>query len=407
MGQSSQETPYRWYILSLAALTNALVVAAPAMAMPVLFKQISTDLNLNLVQVGMIWGIGSLPGILTALAGGAIGDRFGPRRVLILGCILVGVAGASRGLSSDFITLLATMFLLGLLTPAISMNTIKTCGMWFSRRQLGLANGALSMGMAMGFLIGSFFSATVFSPLMGGWRGVFFLYGAIAILLCLPWYFVRPAPALAQAAGGVGTNHSMRQNMATIIRIPNVWWLGLTILGIGGCIQGTLGYLPLYLRNMGWAAASADGALSAFHTISMIFVIPIAILSDRIGSRKKVLLASTFIISLGVGLLSVVNGPAVWFAVCLAGMVRDGFMGVFMTAIIESEGVGPAYAGTAVGAVMIFSGISNLVSPPLGNSLASISPGLPFLFWAGMTALAFIGILATKERRAEKVLPEV
>ena len=30
----------------------------------------------------------------------------------------------------------------------------------------------------------------------------------------------------------------------------------LALLGIGGCIQGTLGYLPLYLRGQGWAEAS-------------------------------------------------------------------------------------------------------------------------------------------------------
>lgn len=108
-------------------------------------------------------------------------------------------------------------------------------------------------------------------------------------------------------------------------------------------------------------------------------------------------------IALGVGLLSIGGGATVWVAVIMAGMVRDGFMAVFMTSIIETEGVGVMYAGTATGMVMIFSGIGNLLAPPLGNSLAVVSPGLPFLFWAALTVLGFWGLLATNERKIHSV----
>ena len=130
---------YRWYILILATLTNTLVAAVPSMCMPVLFKEISTDLNLSLVQVGLVWGISSLPGIVTVLLGGAIGDRFGTRRILMVSCLLVGMTGALRGLASNFTTLTVAMFLLGLFSPAVTMNNFKTCGLWFSRQQMGLA----------------------------------------------------------------------------------------------------------------------------------------------------------------------------------------------------------------------------------------------------------------------------
>jgi MFS family permease len=135
----------------------------------------------------------------------------------------------------------------------------------------------------------------------------------------------------------------------------------------------------------------------------MVFVVPIALLSDRLGTRKKVLLVATVLIASGIGLLSVASGPLVWVAVSMAGMVRDGFMAVFMTAIIESEGVGAAYAGTATGMTMVFSGIGSLVAPPLGNSLAAINPGLPFIFWSALTGLGFIGLLAASERKAVPV----
>jgi MFS family permease len=184
-----------------------------------------------------------------------------------------------------------------------------------------------------------------------------------------------------------------------------VWLLGLTIFGVGGCVQGTLGYLPLFLRNQGWTPANADGALATFHLVSLICVVPIALLSDRLGSRKKVLLAATTFILFGVGLMSFAQGLFMWGAALMAGMVRDGFMAVFMTMIIETEGVGPKLAGTATGMVMVFSGISNLIAPPWGNSLASITPGLPFAFWAGLTVFGLIGLFLAREKKV-LVLPQ-
>ena len=45
MNKMDKESPYRWYILILAALTNTLASAIPSMCLPVLFKEISNDLH--------------------------------------------------------------------------------------------------------------------------------------------------------------------------------------------------------------------------------------------------------------------------------------------------------------------------------------------------------------------------
>jgi len=397
MNSRNNETNYRWYVLTLAALTHTFTVAMPMMCLPVLFKEISVDLNLSLVQIGMIWGIGALPGIVTSLIGGVIGDRFGTRRTLRIASLLAGIAGALRGFSKDFITLGVTLFLFGMLRSIIPMNVHKTCGVWFSRRQLGLANGVASMGMALGFMLGSMVSATVLSPWLGSWRNVLFFYGAVSIAISIPWHFARPAPGGAEASAGEAGPRSLRQTVFHIVRIRNVWLLGAALLGIGSCIQGMLGYLPLYLRGIGWTEAGADGALATFHGMSMIFVIPLALLSDKPGNRKRVLMVAALMIITGVALLAIVDGIMVWVAVIMTGLVRDGFMAIFMTMIIETKGVKAAYAGTAIGLVISFLGLGSLIAPPLGNSLAGIFPSLPFIFWATLAAAGFFGLYLAKE----------
>jgi MFS family permease len=390
---------YRWYILILTALSMSLAVAMPGMCMAVLFDEISKDLGLSRTQIGLIWGIGALPGILTALVGGSIGDRFGPKRVLIVACLLSGLTGALRGLSGNFIALIATGWVYGLLASLIPMNAMKTCRIWFPSHQLGLATGVISMGMAIGFMVSSMISATLLSPWLGSWRYVLAFYGVIAMVLTVPWVFTRPAPVDVSTLDTRAS--SLREMFSHVAHIKRMWLLGFAILGIGGCIQAMLGYLPLYLRDVGWADARADSAAASFHLASMIFVIPIALGSDRIGSRRKVLIAAALMITTGIGLLSVVDGLLVWGAVVMAGMVRDGFMAVFFTMTMETDGVGPTYAGTATGFVMVWSGVGALIAPPLGNSLAAITPGLPFVFWAGMALAGLLGIYAAKEAMPE------
>ena len=92
-----QSESYKWLVLALAASTFTFVVAIPQMSLPVLFDEISAELGLSLVQVGWIWGVGSVLGILVGLIGGPIGDRFGPRRTLAVACLFMGAAGAARG----------------------------------------------------------------------------------------------------------------------------------------------------------------------------------------------------------------------------------------------------------------------------------------------------------------------
>ncbi len=398
---SNQPSAYKWYILTLVVLTNMFVVAMPAMGMSVLAKEISQDLGLNLVQVGIVWGVGSLPAILTSLLGGVIGDKFGPKRVLIASSLLAGLLGAARGLAADFVSITVIVILLGALIPFVAMNGIKTAGQWFPAHQLGLANGLLSMGMALGFLLGSMFSATTFSPLLGGWRNVLIVYGLIGALFSVPWFFTRTLPGL-RVEGGM----SMRDAVQHVVRLKNVWLLGLTLFGVGSCIQGILGYLPLYLRDIGWEAVRADGALSAFHTISMIFVLPIALWSDRLGSRKNLLLIASLLVAFGAGLLSVASGGAIWLAVLMSGFVRDAFMAIFITMVIETDGVGPLYAGTALGLTMALSGLGNFLAPPIGNSLAVFWSGAPFAFWAGLAVFG-MACLALVRKGSQMTTPVI
>jgi cyanate permease len=394
----SNGSRYRWYVLGLAALIYTFARGMPRMCMPVLFEEISIDLGLSIVQIGVIWGTEPLAGLTTILVGGLLSDRFGVRKVLSIACFLVGVTGALRGLSSGFMSLAITTFLFGLIGAVIPGNMTKTAGIWFSGQHLGFANGILAVGMAIGFMAAAMLSATVLSPLLGGWRWVLLLYGALSTIMSFLWFFTVREPGQI-ASGDSEERLTLGQTLSRVVRLKSVWLIGLALLGQSSCVQSMLGYLPLYLRERGWSVTGADGTVAVFHGVSMVSAIPLALLSDRLGSRKKVLIPAVLITAISTVLLSAADDQAVWPLVILAGIFRDGFMAILMTMLIEVKGVGAAYAGTAVAVVLAIAQLGNFIGPPFGNSLASLYPGLPFVFWGALALVTPISLSFVKEGR--------
>ena len=386
-----------WVLLFLIGLTATLVVAMPTMAIPVLLPEITDDLGLNLVQVGMVWGIGSLAGMVTGLGVGMFGDRFGPRRILIVSCLFLGFTGALRGLANNYAVLAVTNLLSGFLVSVIPQTLHNGCGVWFSGKRLGLANGFVSAGMAAGFMMGSLISATFLSPWLGGWRQVMFFYGAIAGIMALPWIFVRINQDDRVGDENILQPISIKASLLSIIKIQDVWLLGLVLLGVSGCVQGILGYLPTYLREIGWTPSRADFALGSFHAISLAAVFPITVLSDRLGTRKKILATASLMITIGATLLGMLQGEWLSPAILVTGVVRDGFMALLITMVTESNGVNARNAGAVIGFSLTLGRLGEWLAPPIGNSLAGWDLRFPFLFWALM-ACAGLGILIFVKR---------
>ena len=84
------DSPYRWVILAMVTLSGFIVMGFPTTGLSAMFSDIAESLGLDLVQIGVIWGVGSVMGIFTAVLGGAFIDHFGTRRTLVALCLADG-----------------------------------------------------------------------------------------------------------------------------------------------------------------------------------------------------------------------------------------------------------------------------------------------------------------------------
>lgn len=395
----------RWYVVGLGATINLIVFAMATACMPVLFSEIAEELGLSIVQVGTVWGASSVAGIFSILAAGSLADRFGARRILTIGCLLAGVFGALRGVSDSFTTLAITSLLFGLASDAVPVIVIKNTSLWFHERGLGTAQGIMTACVGGGMMLGAMLSATVLSPLLGGWKNVMFFYGGISALIGIICFLTVPDPTRSEPSANIQTT---RQAFKHVVRSRSIWLIAIAMMGFAGCNKGLIGYLPIYLRNSGWTAAGADGALAALNAAGTAAAIPLTLLSDKLGLRKALMIPGLIITVIGVGLLSMVTGPAVWVLAIMAGFFRDMIWAVVATMSVETEGIGPVYAGTAVGIVHAFTRMGYTFAPPAGNSLVAIGEGLPFVFWAGLSALALVAFLFVKETgRGRRTVPAI
>ncbi|HTW06899.1 MAG TPA: MFS transporter, partial [Acidimicrobiales bacterium] len=163
------------------------------LALPPVLANIQQQLHLS---EGMVGTLTSLPVLLLAL-GAVVGSvtvaHWGPRRVLVVGLVVVGVASAGRAFGG-LAGLLTASVLLGLGIAVLQPTMPSITRAWFPRR-VGLATAVYSNGIVVGEAAAASLTIPLLLPLAGSWRVVLGLWGAPALVAAALVLFSRgPRP---------------------------------------------------------------------------------------------------------------------------------------------------------------------------------------------------------------------
>jgi EmrB/QacA subfamily drug resistance transporter len=150
---------------------------------------IAQSLNANAGALQWVVNAYLLPLSALLLLGGAAGDHFGCRRLLIIGTAIFAVASLGCALAPGLTVLLACRLLQGIGAAMLMPNSLAILGQTFSGESKGRAIGIwAATGAAMG----------AFGPVIGGrlidmgsWRTIFLLNLPLAVgAIVLAWRFV-------------------------------------------------------------------------------------------------------------------------------------------------------------------------------------------------------------------------
>ena len=120
--------------------------------------------------------------------------------------LLSGIAGAIRGVSNGFLSLMATTFLWGVFSSAIIPALNMVASQNSSSQRQGLAQGLIAAGGGLGLMVGSLIRR-FFTFAMAWWLEIcLFSLGGIAIAISLFWQFSVKEPEHFKPAGSQGVD---------------------------------------------------------------------------------------------------------------------------------------------------------------------------------------------------------
>jgi len=437
-----------------AARYPALVLTATILASSLAFVDGSV-VNVGLPAIGaslradaqgLQWVINAylLPLSALLLLGGAAGDRFGRRRLLIAGTSLFALTSLACALAPNTGVLLLARFLQGASAAMLMPNSLAILGATFQ--------GA-AKGRAVGIWAATGAAVAAAGPVLGGWlidlgswRGIFLINLPLAAAaIWLAWRYVaqdaarRDEPLDAGGALLATFGLGALTWALTVGSSPQGWTLGLLALGAAAVVSlalfvaveqrrgerammpltlfvsrafigltlltlllyGALGVLfvlvPYFLIEVaGYSATAAGAALLPLPLILAVTSPYLGALAARAGSRLP-LTVGPLIVAAGFLLTLRIGSPAhywseVFPALALLSLGLSGAVAPLTTAILSS--VDGAHTGVASGFNSAVARTGGLIATALlGSALAARGAALLSAFHTGMwlCALACVG----------------
>ena len=154
-----------------------------------LITPIIRDLEMSFAQMGFILGSWQMTYIVLAIAAGVIMDRWGIRRSIFFGALVIGLSAVLRSAASGFYSLLFFVALFGVGGPMISIGCPKTIATWFQGRERGTAVGIYTTGPWVGGMFSLAATNSVVMPLTDySWRLTFVSYGVMTLVFAGFWW---------------------------------------------------------------------------------------------------------------------------------------------------------------------------------------------------------------------------
>jgi MFS family permease len=349
-------------ILVLAVASQA-AFSMITFGLPAIGAEIRDKFDLGPAGFGAVFaavGLGSAAALIPA---GALVDRFGGRRVLIVGGIVNGIGlllAASAGTAETFAAALVLAGIGGAAVPVAGMTALLRV---FEPAQRGMAMGWRQLGVPLGGTLGAAILPALAA--VGGVRLAMAGAGVAAAATALAFAVVSDdRPASVSRAG---------QSVAAVLRIPGfkpLLAVGLLyVLALGAILAHYVGAL----RDAGLSHAEAAAGFAALNVTAAVSRIVWGRVADGGGGTRRartlteigiLTVAATCVMPL---VLAVVPTAALGFGVVVA-FGAFGMNGVLY--LLAGELAGSSRAGRAVGvASTVVFGMGSLAAPIAGFAI--------------------------------------
>lgn len=286
-----------WFLLiSLHLITNYHRVSFNVIA-----GILVAEFNLSAAGLGNLAAAYTYMYVLMQLPGGALVDTLGPRRIALLTGLFMAAGSLMIGFAPQAGMVFFGRMLIGLGGSVILINIFKLQAGWFLPSEFATLSGLALFLSGFGLLLGA--TPLAFMVSLIGWRGSFIAVGLATAAAAFACYrYIRNSPELNEVPEPAFQEHPALRTSVTapsaetisrILRNRRIWKIFIINLGVfGGFIafSGTWGVSYL-VHVYDFSVKQASGFMVSAYLGYMISAPLAGILSDRLGSRKYLLIA--------------------------------------------------------------------------------------------------------------------
>ncbi|MCJ7621156.1 MAG: MFS transporter [Anaerolineae bacterium] len=369
---------HAWVVMA-ALFVAAIAVSINQYKVPPVMPVLMQVFGLDLTIANLLMSIFSLSGFLLAIPAGIIVHRIGPKRsgLVAVGAVIVGagLGALSRGAAA----LLASRTVEGLSFVFMMVVGPALVSLWFSPEERGVPMGVFAAWVPVGSLI--ILNAAPALESAFGWQAVWWfgcLFGVFGFVVF--WALVRLPKMLASAPANPGqdgarqgSSERLLPTVRTALANRNVWLLGLLFFCFTMVFPGFSNNMPTYLHTVrGYSLAQAALIVSLSSLAAIVGCPLMGLLSDRIGSRKKVYTAALLIVAVLWLLPYHLTGVAIPLFLMVFGLV-GGALPTMIFASLPEVMERPELAGIGMGGVVTLQNLGLLLGPVMFGRIVQVS----------------------------------
>jgi OFA family oxalate/formate antiporter-like MFS transporter len=363
----------RWVQLVLG-LVCMMAISSPQYVWTLFTKPLGTALGVPLSQLQITFSLLIVLQTFFSPFQGSLVDRFGPRLLISIGCVLTGLSWVLSSQTSTLVMLYLTYGVLGGLgTGIVYVGIVGLMVRWFPARR-GFAAGVVAAGYGMGAMLTTF---PINSSLAAaGYAHTLLVFGiAFGVIgLLAAQGLKQPPPQLASASPN-GLNIGVADVASREMLRSRVFWLMflmMTLMSTSGLM--VISQLATFAKDFGitqtvvFGLAALPLALTIDRFTNGLTRPFFGWVSDRLGRENTMFLAFALEgIAMAIWLATRSN-PALF--VLLSGVVFFGWGEIFsLFPSLLTDTFGTRHATTNYGWLYISQGIGSILGGPLAALL--------------------------------------
>jgi MFS family permease len=384
---------YRWVIVAAGGFLGCIAIGT-MFALPIFITPMVDATGWSRTGISSAMTIGFLAMAIGSFMSGALADRYGPKRVVLAGSVMLAMALA---LASQATALLVFQLLFGLgvggAASAIMAPLMAAVAGWFET-QRSLAISLVSAGFGL--------APATMSPLAAwlvwryDWRVSMLILSAIVVCTMIPLScLIRRPPALeAQATGAPAPAHERQMSLKAALLSPPFLILALTNFFCCSTHSGPIFHTVSYAISCGIPLVAASSIYAVEGIAGMAGRIGFGLVADRLGA-KTVLATGLLAQAVFALAYAFVNQlPGFYTVAALFGFTYAGVMPLY--SVLARENFPLSMMGTIIGGTAMAGSLGMATGPLAGGLIYDHFASYAWLYIgaAGMGLGAFLAAMS-------------